>query len=98
VKATSTTPDERREVDLTRSRLENTGYLRKSGTSRSSLSSNGIARGCFAGAAVCLPGSILPLLAAGVVEAGKQTAAPAKQPRAIPFDDNEDLDVPDFLK
>jgi cell division protein FtsZ len=27
-----------------------------------------------------------------------QPKAPARQPRAIPFDDNEDLDIPDFLK
>jgi cell division protein FtsZ len=30
--------------------------------------------------------------------AQQQAAAPQRQPRAIPFDDNEDLDVPDFLK
>ncbi|MBA2774732.1 MAG: cell division protein FtsZ, partial [Nocardioidaceae bacterium] len=28
----------------------------------------------------------------------RQPQSPAKQPRPIPFDDNEDLDVPDFLK
>jgi cell division protein FtsZ len=39
-----------------------------------------------------------PAASSGKIEPGKQTAAPAKQPRAIPFDDNEDLDVPDFLK
>jgi cell division protein FtsZ len=27
-----------------------------------------------------------------------QPKPPARQPRAIPFDDNEDLDIPDFLK
>jgi cell division protein FtsZ len=29
---------------------------------------------------------------------GQPTGAPSRQPRAIPFDDNEDLDIPDFLK
>jgi hypothetical protein len=32
------------------------------------------------------------------VAAQTQPTRPARQPRAIPFDDNEDLDVPDFLK
>jgi cell division protein FtsZ len=34
----------------------------------------------------------------GSARPAPQPAAPQRQPRAIPFDDNEDLDIPDFLK
>ncbi len=43
-------------------------------------------------------GSSTPDSATARTSAAKQAPAPARQPRAIPFDDNEDLDVPDFLK
>ncbi|HYO31850.1 MAG TPA: cell division protein FtsZ [Nocardioidaceae bacterium] len=34
----------------------------------------------------------------GPARPAPQPATPQRQPRAIPFDDNEDLDIPDFLK
>ena len=39
-----------------------------------------------------------PAQAAPGPQSQSQPATPHRQPRAIPFDDNEDLDVPDFLK
>jgi cell division protein FtsZ len=47
-----------------------------------------------AGAATARPGQQPPQ----PPPAQQQAPAPQRQPRAIPFDDNEDLDVPDFLK
>ncbi|MGI8994110.1 MAG: cell division protein FtsZ, partial [Nocardioidaceae bacterium] len=44
------------------------------------------------------PTSTTPDSAAAKPAPSREPQRPAKQPRAIPFDDNEDLDVPDFLK
>jgi cell division protein FtsZ len=45
-----------------------------------------------------VPGTVAPLATPEESPAAKAPAAPQRTPRPVTFDDNEDLDVPDFLK
>jgi cell division protein FtsZ len=76
----------------------NQSGLRSTPANRASAAHSEPAAGASAQSDKSAPGTVPPLAPPDEAPAAKAAPAPQRTTRPIAFDDNEDLDVPDFLK